>query len=205
MVEVGSGPYRYDLIEGWGTLPEGVSFGVVTGVVVDSQGRVIVCQQQVEPPVIVFDRDGNYLNSWGAGVLPEPHTMFIDSDDIIYIPDRVAQVAMKFTVDGEPLMELGNRGQASDTGCTENEGPVLRAGGHLRVRRVQELPGSPVLLRRQAHLIMGTAGRERAGRDPVPALPVGHIGRQRLRLRPPEQPDTDLLAHGGVHRPVEGP
>jgi DNA-binding beta-propeller fold protein YncE len=129
MVAVGSGPYRYDLIEGWGTLPEGMSFGVVTGVAVDSQERVIVCQQQMEPPVIVFDRDGNYLSSWGVGLLPEPHTLFVDSDDIVYVPDRVAHVAMKFTVDGEPLMELGNRGQPSDTGCVENEGVVLRAGG----------------------------------------------------------------------------
>ena len=129
MVEVGSGPYRYDLIEGWGKLPEGMSFGVVTGIVVDSQERVIVCQQHVEPPVIVFDWHGNYLNSWGIGLLPDPHTLFIDSDDIIYITDRAAHVAMKFTVNGEPLMELGNRGQPSDTGCAKEEGLVLRAGG----------------------------------------------------------------------------
>ena len=133
MVEVGSGPYRYDVIEGWGSLPQGMSFGVVTGVVVDSQERVIVCQQQMEPPVIVFDREGNYLTSWGVGLLPEPHTLFIDSNDVIYVPDRAAHVAMKFTVEGEPLMELGNRGQPSDTGCEEHEGVVLRAGGPFNV------------------------------------------------------------------------
>ena len=129
MVEVGSGPYRYDLIEGWGRLPQGMVFGNVTGVVVDSQERVIICQQKMEPPMIVFDREGNYLNSWGSGLLPEPHTLFIDSDDVIYVPDRVAHVAMKFTVDGEPLLEIGNRDQPSDTGATEPESEVLRAGG----------------------------------------------------------------------------
>ena len=133
MVAVGSGPYQYDLVEGWGALPQGMSFGVVTGVVVDSQERVIVCQQQMEPPVIIFDGDGNYLDSWGVGLLPEPHTLFIDSEDVIYVPDRAAHVAMKFTVDGKPLMELGNRGTPSDTGCQEHEGVVPRAGGPFNV------------------------------------------------------------------------
>lgn len=129
MVEVGSGSYKYDLIEGWGKLPEGMSFGAVTGIVVDSQGRVIVCQQQMDPPMLVFDRDENYLNSWGTNLLPEPHTLFIDSDDIIYVTDRVAHVAMKFTVDGKLLLELGNRDTPSDTGCIEEEGVVLWPGG----------------------------------------------------------------------------
>ena len=98
MVEVGSGAYRYDLVEGWGRLPQDMTFGNVTGVVVDSQERVIICQQKMDPPVVVFDRDGNYLKSWGSEYLPEPHTLFIDSDDLIYVPARAARVAMKFTV-----------------------------------------------------------------------------------------------------------
>ena len=128
MAEAGADRYRYEVEEGWGRLPEGWTFGNVTGVAVDSQDRVIICQQQMDPPVIVFDREGNYLNSWGSGLIPEPHTLFIDADDIVYVPDRVDHVAMKFTMDGELLLEMGNRGQPSDTGCTEPEGVVLRAG-----------------------------------------------------------------------------
>lgn len=128
MAEVGMGRYRYELVEGWGRLPQGWVFGNVTGVAVASQERVVICQQQMDPPVIVFDRDGNYLDSWGSGLIPEPHTLFVDSEDIIYVPDRVDHVAMKFTIDGALLLEMGDRGHPSDTGCSEPEGEVLRAG-----------------------------------------------------------------------------
>ena len=48
---------------------------------------------------------------------------------MIYLADRGAHVAMKLSVSGEVLLEVGNRGQPSDTGCFEDEGIVLRAGG----------------------------------------------------------------------------
>ena len=74
MAEAGSGQCKYDLNEDWGKLPSGSSWGRVTGVAVDSQGRVYVCQQLKDPPILVFDKDGNYLSSWGVGAIGEPHT-----------------------------------------------------------------------------------------------------------------------------------
>ena len=129
MPVVGSGGYQYEVAENWGQLPRGRTFGVVTGVAVDSRERVYICQQQQDPPVMVFNRDGNYLDSWGTGFIVEPHTMYIGPDDLIYLADRGAHVALKLTPAGEVLLELGNRGQPSDTGCTEDEGEVLRAAG----------------------------------------------------------------------------
>ncbi len=78
---------------------------------------------------MVFDREGNYLDSWGTGFIVEPHTIYIGPDDVIYLADRGAHVALKLTRAGALLLELGNRGQPSDTGCTEDEGEVLRAAG----------------------------------------------------------------------------
>ena len=124
-----AGDFRFEVDEGWGRLPGGMRAGVVTGVVVDSQDRVYLCQQQQDPPVLVLDRDGNFLDSWGSGYVVEPHTMYIGPDDVIYLADRGAHVAMKLSVTGEVLLEVGNRGQPSDTGCFEDEGIVLRAGG----------------------------------------------------------------------------
>ena len=60
MAEAGSGQCKYDLNEDWGKLPSGSSWGRVTGVAVDSQERVYVCQQLKDPPILVFDKDGNY-------------------------------------------------------------------------------------------------------------------------------------------------
>ena len=129
MALIEAGDFRFDVDDRWGSLPDGMRAGVVTGVVADSQDRVYLCQQQQDPPVLVFDRDGNFLDSWGSGYVVEPHTMYIGPDDVIYLADRGAHVAMKLSVSGEVLLEVGNRGQPSDTGCFEDEGVVLRAGG----------------------------------------------------------------------------
>ncbi len=129
MSTVGEGDYRYEVVENWGKVPPGVEIGVVTGVVVDSQDRVYVCQQQKDPPILVFDREGNFLTSWGTDFINEPHTMFIDQDDVIFLADRGEHVALKLTTEGRKLLELGNRGQPSDTGCFEDEGIVPRAAG----------------------------------------------------------------------------
>ena len=129
MAIIEAGDFRFDVNNSWGSFPAGWPVGVVTGIVVDSQDRVYICQQQQDPPVVVFDREGNYLDSWGSGAIVEPHTMFMGPDDVIYLADRGAHVAMKLSLDGEVLLEIGNRGQPSDTGCFEDEGVVPRAGG----------------------------------------------------------------------------
>ena len=65
MTTVGSGRYSYEVHESWATLPTGWTFGPVSAVATDSQDRVYAFQRK-DPPVVVFDRDGNYLRSWGS-------------------------------------------------------------------------------------------------------------------------------------------
>jgi len=141
----GDGEFKYEVVENWGKVPPGWSLGVVTGVAVDSQERVYVCQQQQDPPVMVFDREGNYLDSWGSGFINEPHTLYIGMDDVVYLADRGDHVVLKLALDGQPLLELGNRGQPSDTGCTEDEGQVLRAAGPFnRPTRMSPSPSGDI-------------------------------------------------------------
>ena len=127
MATVGSGKYTYELIQDWPKLPEGESLGIVSAVATDSQDRVYVFQRQ-DPPVMIFDTDGNYLSCWGIGAITDPHGITI-SDDIVYITDRSDQVAVKFTLDGKPLQVIGNRGVHSDTGCERPGDLVPRAAG----------------------------------------------------------------------------
>ena len=127
MTTVGSGAFRYEYIQDWPKLPPGESLGVVSTVATDSRDRVYAFQRQ-DPPVMVFGRDGNYLNRWGIGAISDPHGMTI-VDDIVYITDRSDHVAVKFTLDGKPLQVIGDRGVHSDTGC-ENPGDLCpRAAG----------------------------------------------------------------------------
>jgi len=77
---------------------------------VDSQDRVYVFHRK-DPPIIVFDRDGNFLSSWGNGAILFAQGIYIGPDDIVYLTDRDDHVALKFTLDGRPLQILGTRGQ----------------------------------------------------------------------------------------------
>ena len=133
MTKVGSGKYTYELIEDWGNLPPGWELGRAVAVAVDSQDRVYVFRAvknpPADPPILVFDRDGNYLDSWGRGAFVEPHGVNIGADDNMYLADKEDHVTLKYTLGGKALLVLGNRGKPSDTGCSEDSGDVLRAAG----------------------------------------------------------------------------
>ena len=126
MTQQGTGQYTYERIRDWPKMPQGESLGVVSRVATDSQDRVYVFQRK-DPPVVVFDRDGNYLGAWGIGAVKEAHGLKI-VNDIVYTTDRPDSVAVSFTLDGRPLMVLGQRGVHSDTGCTGRPWLALRAG-----------------------------------------------------------------------------
>src|SRR5579862_4583005 len=116
MAQLGTGDYRYELVRDFLKLPAGESFGLVSRVAADAQDRIYVFQRK-NPPVVVFDRDGKYLGAWGTGEVTDPHGLKI-VDGIVYTTDRSDSVARSFTLDGTPLMQLGQRGVHSDTGCT---------------------------------------------------------------------------------------
>ena len=127
MASVGTGKYTYDLTTDWAKLPAGESFGVVSAVATDSQDRVYVFHR-TEPPVLVFDRDGRFLSSWGQGVISDPHGLYIEND-VAYLTDREDSIAAAFTLEGKPLQVLGRRGVHSDTGCEKPGDLVPRAAG----------------------------------------------------------------------------
>ena len=114
MTTVGTGKYTYELEEGWGRLPEGWVLGQ-TAIVTDSQDRVYLYNRS-DHPLVVMDRDGNFLTSWGEGTLPDAHGMFIDADENIYMPVKNSHVVLKYSTSGNLLMTLGTWDQASDTG-----------------------------------------------------------------------------------------
>ena len=102
----GQGTHQYTVQEDWWTLPEGWEFGWIPAVAVDSQDRIYVYSRS-EHPMVVFDRDGNFIDSWGDDILKDAHGIFIDADDNIYCTERDTHVMRKFTTDGELLMTLG--------------------------------------------------------------------------------------------------
>ena len=86
MTTVGTGKFTYTYIQDWAKMPAGQSLASVSAIATDSQDRVYAFQR-TEPPVVIFDREGNFINSWGNGNFVDPHGLFI-KDDIIYLTDR---------------------------------------------------------------------------------------------------------------------
>jgi DNA-binding beta-propeller fold protein YncE len=131
-------------------LPNNWILGQVSGVAVDKRGHVWIVQRPrslserelgaqqkppiskccvTAPPVIVFDRAGNVVRSWGG---PGPgyewpeseHGVYVDDDDNVWLAgngDRDAQI-LKFTLDGRFLLQIGHSGQSKGSNDTANLG-----------------------------------------------------------------------------------
>ena len=128
MVTVGTGKYTYELLKDWEKLPAGWALGQ-TAIVTDSRHRVYLFNRS-DHPLIVLDREGNFLTAWGEGVLTDAHGMYIDVEDNIYLPVKNSHVVLKYDSQGNLLMTLGKWDQPSDTGWSGNySDPVQRAAG----------------------------------------------------------------------------
>ena len=117
----GSGKYTYEVVEGWGKLPEGRELGLVSGMACDSQDRVYVFNRSPQPAVLVFDREGNFLKSWGEDIFSSPHGIWMSPDDHIYCTDTEDHTVRILSVDGEILMTLGTEGQPGEPGAPFNK------------------------------------------------------------------------------------
>ena len=107
---VGSGEYRYTVVEGWGRGPEGHTFGgVVPAVAGDSKDRVYVVRR-APPAVLVYDRVGRFLTSWGENLFVNPHGIYITKEDHVWVTDVEDHTVRKLTVDGALLQTLGTPG-----------------------------------------------------------------------------------------------
>ena len=111
-VIVGSGDYAYRVEEDWARLPTGWEFGDVGAVGVDRQDRVYVFNRG-EHPMCVFDRDGNFLKSWGEGVFRRAHGVHMGPDDTIYCTDDGDHTVRNCTLDGKVVLEIGIPGRPS--------------------------------------------------------------------------------------------
>ena len=148
------------------TLPNDWLIGRIAGVAVDSQDRIFALHRpgslttselgliqdppmslccRPAPPVLVFDAEGNLLDSWGG---PEEgydwpgteHGIFVDHNDNVWIggegigdPETLADhkvhgednpwcrdhMVLKFTNDGKFLMQIGKAGRTGGNNSTE--------------------------------------------------------------------------------------
>ena len=111
---IGAGEYRYEYQPDWARLPSGMALQGPSGVAVDSLDRVYVFQRQ-GPPVLVFDRNGHFLEPWErrGGVPADAHHIHIGPDDSVYLTDRDAHQVLRYNTSGHLLDSLGTRNRAA--------------------------------------------------------------------------------------------
>jgi DNA-binding beta-propeller fold protein YncE len=117
---VGTGEHTYRVEEEWARLPPGIDV-MAASVTVDSKDNVYCFSRVKEHPVVVFDRDGNFLRSWGTGLFAFPHTIRADKDDNLWLVDRDLGQMLYFSNTGKLLRTIGTRGYRSDTGVAADD------------------------------------------------------------------------------------
>jgi YD repeat-containing protein len=125
----GSGELRYELVDGWERLPAGWAHADVAGVCTDADGNVYLYARG-DHPVIVYDRDGAFLGSWGEGRFGyRTHGMYMGRDGFMYLVEDEACTVGRYSLDGKLLQSFGPQGSPTDTGYTAAHRVVERATG----------------------------------------------------------------------------
>src|SRR4030095_7501354 len=106
-VILGSGSYRYEVVDDWAKLPPGREFNAdVAAVGVDAGDRVYACTR-AQHPVVWRAREGTFLRSWGEGVFRRAHGIHVAPDDTLWLTDDGDHTVRHCTLDGKVLLTLG--------------------------------------------------------------------------------------------------
>src|ERR1700752_2950723 len=107
---LGSGEHRYRVVQNWAKLPDGWQLTDVASVAVDSKDRIYVFNRG-EHPMIVFDREGNFLRSFGEGLFPRAHGVFLAPDVTIWLTDDGDHTVRQCALEGKVMLPLGISGK----------------------------------------------------------------------------------------------
>src|SRR5437762_27323 len=108
---LGTGAHRYEVVDNWARLPPGQEFNAdVAAVGVDRQDRVYAFNRG-KHPMVVLDREGNFLRSWGEGLFPRAHGVHMAPDDTLWLTDDGDHTVRHCTLDGKVLLTLGVPGK----------------------------------------------------------------------------------------------
>lgn len=106
---LGHGDFRYRAHENWGTLDASITpVNNCHEMVMDSQGRLIMITDEVRNNIIIYDKSGKLLDSWGDE-FPGGHGLSIcneGGEDYLYITDYERGKVFKTTTNGRVLLTI---------------------------------------------------------------------------------------------------
>lgn len=117
---------RYELVKDWPKLPTGYVLGNPTGIGIDSNQNIIVFHRagrewplmgalpvnsiRSNTILIIENKSGGILNSWGDSLFIMPHGLTVDRDNNVWVTDVGLHQIFKFTHDGQLIKTLGEKG-----------------------------------------------------------------------------------------------
>ena len=107
--------------------------GLVSWVASDKKGLIYLLQRGDQAdPVIVVDRNGKIVRSWGKGMYTTPHAIRIDPQGNVWTTDAASSMVYEFSPEGKKLMEIEVGGQPTPCGAFCSTTDIAFApNGHL--------------------------------------------------------------------------
>src|SRR4029079_12355479 len=84
------------------------------GVAVDAREHVFVFHRGPHP-LIEFDKNGDYIRSWGDGSFVRPPGLKLDREGNLWASDDVGHIVVKFDMRGRVRMVLGRKNTPGET------------------------------------------------------------------------------------------
>jgi len=108
---IGHGDFKYRVHKEWGNLnPNTTPIKNCHEMVLDSKGRLIMITDETKNNIIIYDKSGKLIKTWGHEY-KSGHglSLFNEGDeDVLFITDPNTGTVVKTTVDGKVLMKLPN-------------------------------------------------------------------------------------------------
>ena len=126
---VGHGEFRYRVHKTWGDLdPQKTPVKNCHEMVMDSRKRLIMITDETQNNILIYDKSGKLLDSWGTSY-PSGHGLTLwdaGGEEFLFITDNGGQV-VKTTLDGREVMNVPNPKDIGVYGDEENYVPTETA------------------------------------------------------------------------------
>jgi sugar lactone lactonase YvrE len=97
----------------------GWAMGMVSWIAAGRDGLVYMLQRgDKADPIVVINRDGRVMRSWGKGMYVMPHAIRVDPGGNVWTTDAASSMVYKFSAEGTKLLEINVGGQPSP--CRNN-------------------------------------------------------------------------------------
>ncbi len=110
---IGEGAFTYEIQLQWAKLPDSWILKDVADVEVDDANDRVYVFQRWKHPMLVFDREGNFIETWGSEIFPRAHGVTLGPDGHLYCVDDYGHNVRKCTVAGEVLQTWGTPDRSS--------------------------------------------------------------------------------------------